>query len=59
MWACQNMGKYKNFGARLVEIQKVTHLTKCYSKIAKVWVKKIGMPTFWYTSILVANQADP
>jgi len=52
------MGKYKNFGARLVEIQKVTHLTKCYSKIAK-GVKKIGMPTFWYTSILVANQADP
>jgi len=53
------MGKYKNFGARLVEIQKVTHLTKCYSKIAKVWLKKIGMHTFWYTRILVANQADP
>jgi hypothetical protein len=29
------------------------------SKIVKILVKKISMPTFWHTHILAANQASP
>ena len=53
--ACQNMGKPINFGTHLVGFQKVAHLTKCYSEIAKVLVKKICMPMFQHAQILVAH----
>ena len=45
--ACQNMGKPINFGTHLVEAKKTAHLAKNYSKLAKVLVKKFGMPTIW------------
>jgi len=36
--------------------KKTIHLVKCYSKLANVLVKKIGMPRIWYTNILTSNQ---
>ena len=42
------MGKSINFGTHLVEGQKAINLAKCYSKIAKVLVKKIGMASPYF-----------
>ena len=36
--ACQNVGKFIKFDTHLVGIQKVAHVTQCYSKLAsKFW----------------------
>lgn len=43
----QNFSKSINFDIRLVGVWKITHLTKCYLKIAKILVKKNGMSIFW------------
>jgi hypothetical protein len=44
--ACLNVGKPINFGTFGLKARKVAHIIKCYSKLAKVLVKKIGVPTF-------------
>jgi len=36
-----------NFGNCLIEGKKKKHLTKYYSKLAKVLVEKIAIPMFW------------
>ena len=37
-----------------MKAKKVSHLTKCYSKLAKILIKKI-----WHAHILISNQAGP
>jgi hypothetical protein len=56
LWA-----KSINFSTRLVEGKKKrAHITKCYSKLAKVgFGRKIGIPTFGHDYILASNQAGP
>lgn len=42
-----------------LKVKKSTHLTKCYSKLAKVLIKRIGMLMFYHANILISNQTDP
>jgi len=54
MWHCQNVGKSINFSTILVGIQNVAHLTRCYSKISNILLKK-----YCHAYTLVANQTNP